>query len=201
MNTMAKNQLGWIMCLVPVIAISFVACQARPFSLLPTPSPTLKRIFDSQIQTQDLPRGWHYRSPDSIDIPEAVGRRVVYVTSDSDAFWNVSQDIYVYEKPDVAVSYYDYWVTRTIPPMSADSWTTPEELVFAGQADQIKVACLPSNVNGLPHHLCDAIGRYGDMIVILRGTVDDQWLTMADFRKLLEAMNQRIVATLDQVRQ
>ncbi len=172
------------------------ACQSFQIPLLPTPSPALERIFASQIQLQDFPQGWYQRKPFGLilDVQEAVGRGIVFVTSDRDALWNVSQNIYIYETLDAAASSFDYWVTQAIPPQGADSWFTPPELVFNGQADQIKVACLPSVVNSMSLDACAAITRYGDTIMILRGTVDDHWLTMTDFYKLLEAADKRIVA-------
>ena len=41
---------------------------------------------------------------------------------------------------------------------------------------------------------CRAIGRYEDVIISLRANVfEDRWLMIADFQRVLEAMDQRIV--------
>jgi hypothetical protein len=104
------------------------------------------------------------------------------------------KDLFAVESLDAAAGSYGYWIDRAIPPQGADSWSTPPELAFNGHAEQIKVACLPSVVNNLSLDACAAIARYGDTIMILRGTVDGHWLTMTDFYKLLEAADRRIVA-------
>ncbi len=49
------------------------------------------------------------------------------------------------------------------------------------------------------YYACGAIGRYGDTIVTLRAVVIDPWLTMADFQRLLEAMDRRIVEAMNSV--
>jgi hypothetical protein len=73
-------------------------------------------------------------------------------------------------------------------------------LVFTGKSDEMRIACLPGVVNDQSSLACGAIGRYGDMIVILRGLVKDQWLTITDFRNLLEAMDRRIVTAMNQAK-
>ena len=101
---------------------------------------------------------------------------------------------------EAASKSYNGWVDKVIPPHAADSWIMPGELVFIGKSDQMRVACLPGVVNDQSNYACGAIGRYGDTIVILRGIVENQWLTLADFRRLLEVMDRRIVATLNSTR-
>jgi len=175
------------LCFILMVLIGLTACQI---------SPALNRIFASQITTQDLPSGFRRYGAQIKDIPEAEGRLFIFYTADSQMTSNVSEELYVYKTVDAASKSYDAWVDSEIPPHAANSWITPKELVFTGRADQMRVACLPGVVNSQSNHACGAIGRYGDTIVILRGIVIDPWLTMADLRRLLEAMDRRIVAAM-----
>ncbi len=171
-----------------IMLIGLTACQI---------SPALNRIFASQITAQDLPSGFGRYGAQIKDIPEAEGRIFAFHSTDSAMTSIVSEELYVYKTVDAASKSYGAWVDSEIPPYAADSWITPKELVFTGRADQMRVACLSGVVNFQSNHACGAIGRYGDTIVILRGIVIDPWLTMTDFRKLLEAMDRRIVAAMN----
>ncbi len=153
---------------------------------------------------EDLPSGWHKGGVQVEEVPGADAHFFrFYGTSDPEKTWvNVSQKLVLYPDPEAAVSAYDGWVDKYLPPAHKDAWILPSELEFAGQADQMVVACLPGYINGIPQHACEAIGRYGDVVVILLGNVfDDRWLTMEDFQAVLEAMDRRIVAAMEETGQ
>lgn len=62
-------------------------------------------------------------------------------------------------------------------------------------ADKMVVACLPLSINDLPTKSCRVVAQYDDMVTILRGAVfEDRWLTMPQFRRLLERVDARMEA-------
>ena len=166
----------------------------------PTQTPLEARFEALRIRVEDLPSGWHRGGVQVEDVPGAEARFYsFYGTSDPNKTWvNVRQKLILYPNSEAAANAYEGWVAEYIPPAHKDAWMLPPGLEFTGQADQIVVACLSAYINGLHHYACNAIGRYGDTVVVLLGNVfDDRWLTMADFQAVLEAMDRRIVAAME----
>ncbi len=61
----------------------------------------------------------------------------------------------------------------------------------------MKIACIDSNINGVPFKGCRAIARYQNVIVITSGNVfEDQWLTMDGYRQMLETVDRRVTSVL-----
>ena len=153
--------------------------------------------FESvRINLGDLPEGWRMGGGEPEDVPGAEAYIYWYFgTSDPHETWiNVSQKMIQYEDADAAAGAFRGWVDWSVPPSHRDKWIMPEELVIDCGADEMAVACLPRNINGLDHYACTVTALYGDMVVVLWGNVfDTQWLTMQDFRSLLEAMDERMV--------
>ncbi len=90
-------------------------------------------------------------------------------------------------------------MTKSIPPDRRDAWVLPPGLEFSSQADQMSIACLPGYINGIHHYACRAVGLYDDTIVVIYSNVfDDRWLKMEDFQAVLEAMDRRIVAAMEE---
>jgi hypothetical protein len=170
----------------------------------PSANPTLsseeaeRLILASAIRLEDLPHGWREGGVQKADAPGAHGRFFwFYGTSDQSLDWvNVSETLIVYPSEKEADRAYTGWRDRYIPPDAADKWEQIPELEFQHHAYEMQLACLPGYVNGVSHLACTAVARYRNIITVMLGNVfADRWLTMADFRAVLEAMDTRIVAT------
>lgn len=161
----------------------------------PTMTP-LEMWFDTaRIRVEDLPSGWHMGSAQIRDRAGAEARfYTFYGTADPDQTWvNVSQEIALYSDAETAASSYDEWVTTY-----TDRWFTPPELEVVSQADQMHIACFPGRINGLPHYTCEATELYDKVVIVLGGNVfEDRWLTMEDFRTLIEKMDQRVALAVE----
>ena len=170
----------------------------------PTQTPLEARFEALRIKVEDLPSGWHWGGERIEDVPGAEARFLWYYgpPGESKTWVNISQKIILYPDPQAAANAYDWWVTEYIPPAHKDAWILPPGLEFIGQADQMVVACHPGYINNMHHYACNAIGLYGDTIVVLHGNVfDDRWLTMEDFQAVLKAMDRRIVAATEEAGQ
>jgi hypothetical protein len=169
---------------------------------LPTLTPLEIRFQESFITAEDLPLGWH-RGRMGIRTEEVAGAEarflVFYGTWDPDKTWvNVGQEIVLYPDPETAASAYEKRLADY-----TESWSTPSSLDFDSHADQVQVLCFKgATIDGVYHQSCDAVGLYGDLLVILGANVfEDRWLTMEDFRAVLEAMDRQIVATAEKAGQ
>lgn len=165
--------------------------------VMPTTTPLEARFAAARLRLEDLPPGWRWGGWRIEEVPGAEARFYwFYGTADPNKTWvNVSQELILYPDPKMAADAYDSWVAECIPPNYRDDWIEPPGLEFTSQADQMTIACLSGYVDTLHHYACNAIGLYGDRVVILRGIVfDDRWLTMSDFQAVLEAMDRRMVA-------
>jgi len=199
--------------IVVVLLVSALLLLASQFALgtglvnllersLPTLTPLETRFQESFIKAEDLPLGWH-RDRRGIWTEKVAGAEarslVFYGTWDPDKTWvNVGQEIILYPDLEAAASAYEKRLADY-----TESWCTPSNLDFTSHADQVQVLCFTgATINGVHHHSCDAVGLYGDMLVILGANVfEDRWLTRQDFRAVLEAMDRRIVATAEKAGQ
>jgi hypothetical protein len=132
-------------------------------------------------------------------VPNAEGRfyRFYGTANRSESWINVGQIILLY--PDVAAARVGYQEqdTQSIPP-TATRWREMEELAFVHQADEWHAECLANSINGSPGFLCIAIARYENLVIVMLGNVfEERWLSMADFRAVLEAMDRRATAALE----
>ncbi len=166
----------------------------------PTQNPIERRFETARIRADDLPFGWRLGGIRKEDVNGTLAAEFIwyYGTWDSRQTWvNVSQELLLCPDTKSAASAYEQVVVEEFTP----DWFTPSELMWEGHADRMKVACFSGYINGIRHYPCSAVGLYGDMISILRGNVfDDRWLTMADFRAVLEAMDRRVVAAQEMER-
>ncbi len=156
-------------------------------------------LFDAlSIRGADLPNGWDVGGIRPKDEPEAEARFYYYYdTSAQDLIWvSFSEQLVIYTKKEAAIQSYGGWNQRYIPPAYADRWQATPELEFDDHADQMKIACLPGKINQIPYSACVAIARYENIVVIVQGNVfTSQWLTMSDFRSILEAIDRRFTMT------
>jgi hypothetical protein len=146
------------------------------------------------MNATDLPFGWGHPGDASIKSPDGYGLRVVYYGADphSQSYVNVSQDLVYYRTVALSQVAYRAAVAEAIPTTYADKWVRPPELDLAAHADEMTIACLPGRINGIYHRACKVIARYDDVVMTLYANVfEDRWLTMAQFRRLLERVDAR----------
>jgi hypothetical protein len=169
-------------------------------------SPRLERLLSLQIRTADLPSGWFVDGVGIGDrdkenegilsrwiqfrgVPEAVFPTVLAIHELTD-----------YPDLDQATSVYAEIVKKEFP---VQDWAWPEQVHFASQADQFRLACLERHVDihdnvderfrGSYH--CKAVAQYGTIISVIYANVfKDQWLTFEDLQHLLEAADARLAA-------
>lgn len=168
-----------------------------------TRSPAEKIIYASAIQLEDLPKGWRRSDILVENASGAEGRFFIFQgTSDPAQSWiNVNETLLVFDSIELARRNYSEQIVKSFPPSAADSWKRIPELEFPHHADEIKVACLPGYINGERVLSCKAVARYRNLVVVVYANVfDDRWLRMSEFRAVLEAMDRRIVAAMDQAR-
>lgn len=166
----------------------------------PTPSPAEVLLAQAAIQLSDLPQGWRQGDMMVESVPETEGRSIrFYGTSDPNESWiNVGEILLLYPDVTAAQVGYQQQHDQHIPPAYATHWKEIAELEFSHHADQWHVACLSGNTNGSSSHACRAVARYENLVVTMLGNVyEDRYLSMADFRAVLEAMDRRAVAALE----
>ncbi|MFZ2618471.1 MAG: hypothetical protein WA077_21005, partial [Anaerolineae bacterium] len=55
--------------------------------------------------------------------------------------------------------------------------------------------CNPGVLNDIPVRTCRVTARYGDLVTTIRAQIfEDRWLTMAQFRHLLERVDAKMEA-------
>ncbi|MFP4344678.1 MAG: hypothetical protein ACLFU8_08300 [Anaerolineales bacterium] len=188
--------LGALLALQIVVGgvISRAAWENRP-----TLSPTDAFFADVALELGDLPQGWRRGGVMVESVPNAEGRfyRFYGTANRSESWINVGQIILLY--PDVAAARVGYQEQdRQYIPPTATQWREMEELAFAHQADEWHAECLPHSINGSPGFGCRAIARYENLVIVMLGNVfEERWLSMADFRTVLEAMDRRATAALE----
>lgn len=166
----------------------------------PTLSPDLELLFEAMLQVEDLPAGWH-RLKGSIQtrpLPGGEGRFFWFNhASAKELTWvNISETVLVYGDEEAAGGGYQEQRDKFFPPQ-AKRWEENEALAFSHHADEIKVACLEGYLNGRHHYACRAVAQYGRVVIVVLGNVfEDQWLTMNEFRGVLEAADRRAVTAV-----
>jgi hypothetical protein len=109
----------------------------------------------------------------------------------------LSEEFVVYSAVLLAQQAFPTVLDGSFPPAYADKWKTMPELAVQSHADEARSACLSATVNGNSIQQCVVIARYQNVVVITRGNIFvDQWLTMSDFRQMLEAVDRRVASVL-----
>ncbi len=163
--------------------------------LSPTLGSDLDLLFEVALKVENLPPGW-YREQGSIEtetVPGGEGRFLwFYNTSARGQSWvNIGEVVRVYPDEPAAEEGWLEQRDKYFPP-GAEGWEERPELSFAYRADEVRVACLEAYVNGYHHYACRAVARYGRVVIVVLGNVfDDRWLTMNEFREVLEAADRR----------
>jgi hypothetical protein len=153
-------------------------------------------IGQVMLQVEDLPSGWRVGGEESEKAANVEKTYVwFYGTSDPDQSWiGVSESMDAYSQPEQAIQAFKDLVIQSFPPKFIDSWKSFPTLGFAHHADEWKVACLPAVISGNNSLGCKAVARYGNAVVrIMSNVFDEQWMTMSDFRAVLEAADKRLM--------
>lgn len=164
---------------------------------LPTQTPLEVRLQTAQIRPADLPMGWQRGGVKQENAAGALIDRFLwyYGPEGSRKSWvNVSQRIVIYPTEEQSLAAYQAELSTF-----TSAWISPPGLEFTSRADEMYITCIPGSVDGIPHYSCEAVGLYKDTLsIILAGVFEERWLTMADFETVLEAMDQRVIASLPQ---
>ena len=149
----------------------------------------------------DVPFGWRRSGlGDSYEEtpPGALVAVTRYYYGTRDKTWvNVSQQLIIYKNTEWAAEAYREELASFNP-----SWLVPADLSFSGRADDLYIACIPARINGIKVRSCEVVGRYEDTLSILLANVfEEQWLTMPDFRRVLEGMDTRVAASVAETEQ
>lgn len=185
------SRLNWLLVnLAAVVLVSLSGCIRDPF-----PPAVRQQVSLGLIDGTDLPFGWGYRSGKPLDVPGGYGQDVGFHGANPDkySFVLVTQRLEIYPDESVSRAVFQTRVNEAIPPDYADVWVQPPELDFQGGADEIRIACMAVQINGIPTQSCRVMARYGKLVTSLWGNVfEDRWLTMPQFRRLVERLDQRM---------
>lgn len=178
--------------------VGLAAC-SLPFSRMTgpgTPESPTARIERGLMDATDLPFGWSRRSTGvPQDQMDGIARYRDYQGPPRYAmpFVRAGQIIYLYANETESRTAYKALVAENIPPASANKWPWPPALSFPTHADEITVGCMAWVIDNIPNKACSVIARYGDLVTVVDGQVfEDRWLTMAQFRYLLERVDARM---------
>jgi hypothetical protein len=157
------------------------------------------RITTLYLRASDLPPGWQ-RSDGGIgdwdqEREGVISRSLSYYGAPRDQVLGVlvTHELVDYPSATQAKDAYPKVVQAEIP---TEAWTSPDQVHFESQADQIRIACLPASAQTT---LCRSVAQYGNYISIIYANVfTDKWLTMQDFERLLESIDTRLAAARDE---
>lgn len=184
--------------LLRAIALALILSAAVLVACMPSDplaQAAIRRHGWDSINATDLPFGWGHPWDKTIKEPDGYGLRVVYYGADprSQSYVNVSQDLVYYRTVELSQASYQAAVAAAIPASAAHKWVRPPELDFTARADEMTIACLPGRINDIYHRACRVIARYDDVVMTVYANVfEDRWLTMAQFRRLLERVDARV---------
>lgn len=186
-----STRASMVLCMA-FCTLTLLACDAPWLS--EDSSLVLRRFGTGMVDATDLPFGWGDRRMTVAEVPGAIGRNVTYYAEGPGrSYVNVGQQMRIYPDENTAQIAYEEIVAQAFPAKSADRWLTPTELEFTGRADQLKIACLPGSINGMPFQGCNVVARYKDMVMDLTANVfEDRWLTMEQFRRLVERVDAKM---------
>ncbi|HHS96769.1 MAG TPA: hypothetical protein ENK08_02550 [Chloroflexi bacterium] len=112
-----------------------------------------------------------------------------HTSARGESWINIGEVVLVYPDEEQAR---EGWAKQREKYFPSEAWEEIPELVFPYRADEMEVRRLEGYVNGFHHHACGAVGRYGRVVIVVLGNVfDDRWLTMEEFREVLEAADRR----------
>jgi hypothetical protein len=155
-------------------------------------------IMDALLRYSDFPDGWREGALLNRDVAGALGRAVTFRGSrDPIRTWvNTSEEIYRYSTTKAAEEAYSGWSAEYFP-TTTDAWLHAAKIDFLNNADQVTTGCLPVSINGESIMGCRIVARYDNLVIVVIGnTATTGALTDTDFRKVLEAADQRVMKAL-----
>jgi hypothetical protein len=159
-----------------------------------------ERLFSEvSLQGTDLPSGWRLDFTQPVTKYQVPGKIFYYYnTSARELLWvNISQELLAYPTAEVAKQTYDNRATLDFKANTPDFWKEVPELNFLGHADQLKTACTSVSIDETPVLTCKVLARYQNLIVdVMADVLQDKWLTIPQFKSVLQATDQRIVKVL-----
>ena len=173
-----------------------VAPQGLFVGTTPTETP-VNRLERGLMDATDLPFGWRRESTGvPRDLRGEVARYRDYRgPTGSPIFVRAGQSLALYSTLTDSEAAYEEAAAAMIPKDYADKWPWPPELDSAMHADQIVIGCNPGFFNDIKATTCAVTARYGNLVTTLYGQVfEDRWLTMAQFRHLLERVDAKMEA-------
>lgn len=159
----------------------------------------INRVQRGMLDATDLPLGWRRESTGvSQDLTGGIVARYrdYRGPANTPIFARDGQSIALYASETESDAAYRAAAREMIPVGHEDQWPRPPELDFTTQADAITVGCSDAGVfDGIPARTCRMAARYGKLVTTLDGQVfEDHWLTMTQFRRLLERVDAKMAA-------
>ncbi len=169
----------------------------------PLPSVTLKPLAawtdDLVLQFGEPPSGWRLAGKTTYDEEGMPEPYFWFKNAPAEqAGATLSEGFVVYTTTTLAKQAYPRVRDKYFPPAYAADWQTMSELAIPHHADEMKTACLSEvKFNGDPYLGCRSIAQYQNVIVLVNGIVlPDRWLTLVDFRHMLEAVDRRVASVM-----
>lgn len=151
------------------------------------------------VPNDELPFGWKadvWAHDDFLGTPSRVfGYK--YPAALSQPGLNLKEEVVVYSTTLLAQQAYPKVLDAYFPPAYIDKWEVILSDNIQHHADEMKTACINSNINDFPFKGCRAMARYQNVIVITHGNVfEDQWLTIDSYRQMIQTVDQRVTSVL-----
>ena len=182
--------LKWALLALAVFALS--SC------VPPGPTEAEQRMFQVRLLPVDFPIGWKDQNDVVEDIEGALAARTwAFVSRASTPSLHIgaAHMTIVFPSTEVAANAYPNLAAKWFPNAK---WIAPQQLSYVGSsADRFKLACLPSEINGITASSCRAIGQYGDLMSIFIANVyEDRWFTWTDLEHVLQVIDERMAAQM-----
>lgn len=192
-----RNPLILVVVLLGLVGPAACVMPFAPSVSPGMPESPINRLERGLMDATDLPFGWSRRST---GVPNETrgslaARYRDYQGPQRDAmiFVRVGQTIYLYPNETESGVAYKSAIAEIIPAEYSDQWPWPPELDISTHADELTIGCSPLVINDVSATTCRVVARYGHLVTVVRGQVfQDRWLTMAQFRHLLERVDARM---------
>jgi hypothetical protein len=179
------------------ITTACLAPHGAPIGVTSTETP-INFVERGLLDATDLPFGWRR---ESTGVPQDLTGGIIARYRDyrgpgsTPIFVRAGQSIALYSNESESDAAYQGAAKEMFPAGYEDQWPRPAELDFTMQADAIHIGCSAGIFDGIPAHTCRMAARYGNLVTTIRGQIFvDRWLTMAQFRNLLERVDAKMVA-------
>ena len=179
------------------VATACLSPLRSPIDVTATETP-INRIERGMLDATDLPFGWRL---ESTGVPQDLTGGIIARYRDyrgsmgTPIFVRAGQSVALYASEADGDAIYQATVKEMIPVEYEDQWPRPPELDFTTQADAITVGCSAGVFNEIPARTCRVAARYGNLVMTIRSQIfEDRWLTMAQFRHLLERVDAKMEA-------